>query len=343
MLIEDIKMLTDLSGVSGNEEKVSDYIYNRIKDKCDNIKKDNLGDIIAFKKGKNRPKAKVLFSAHMDEVGFIITGIDADGMLCFSCVGGIQSGVIAGRSVSVGENAIPGIIGAKPVHMLEDDERSKPCKKDNMRIDIGAKSKEEAAKLVSPGDTAVFDSPFERLGKNKILAKAIDDRAGCALLISMTEEDLEYDCTFSFTVQEETGCAGAKAVAYTVQPDIALAVESTTAADLPDTPEEKKVCTQNEGTVISFMDKGTIYTADLYRKAIEWAKENDIKCQSKLGVYGGNESRNLQTAGGGAKTMAVSLPVRYIHSGASVCDLRDIEETRKMLLLLAKKLGEEEV
>ncbi len=337
-LLRQMKELTQLRGISGCEDQVREYLIQRIQGHCDSYEVDNMGNLIVHKKGKKAPEKKVLFSAHMDEVGFIVTHITPEGMLHFETVGGVTPAVTAGRPVLVGEQAIPGVIGTRPVHLITEEERKEYAKIEDMRIDIGAKDKAEAEKLVSPGDQATFIGPWKELGENSILARAIDDRAGCALLLGMLQGELEYDCTFAFVVQEETGCAGSKAVAFSQRPDIAVAVESTTAGDLPTAPDGRQVCRVGAGPVISFMDKGTIYPWDLYQKAVKIAEDAGIPWQTKEGVLGGNDARSYVSSAGGAKVLAVSLPVRYLHSANTLVNKADIHHARQLLDLLAREL-----
>ena len=337
-LLEEMKELTQLRGISGCEDEVREYLIKKIEGHCDSYKVDNMGNLIVHKKGKKAGEKRVLFSAHMDEVGFIITHITAEGMLHFETVGGVTPAVTAGRPVLVGKKAVPGVIGTRPIHLLTEEERKDYAKVEDMRIDIGAKDKKEAEEMVSLGDMATFIGPWKELGENTILARAIDDRAGCALLLEMLRGELEYDCTFAFVVQEETGCAGSKAVAFQERPDIAVAVESTTAGDLPSAPEGRQVCRVGAGPVISFMDKGTIYPWELYQKATGIAREAGIPWQTKEGVFGGNDARSYVSSAAGAKVLAVSLPVRYLHSANTLTNRSDIENARKLLELLAKEL-----
>ncbi len=337
-LLEEMKELTQLRGISGCEDEVREYLIKKIEGHCDSYKVDNMGNLIVHKKGKKAGEKRVLFSAHMDEVGFIITHITAEGMLHFETVGGVTPAVTAGRPVLVGKKAVPGVIGTRPIHLLTEEERKDYAKVEDMRIDIGAKDKKEAEEMVSLGDMATFIGPWKELGENTILARAIDDRAGCALLLEMLRGELEYDCTFAFVVQEETGCAGSKAVAFQERPDIAVAVESTPAGDLPTAPEGRQVCRVGAGPVISFMDKGTIYPWELYQKATGIAREAGIPWQTKEGVFGGNDARSYASSAAGAKVLAVSLPVRYLHAANTLVNKTDIENTRKLLERLAKEL-----
>ena len=337
-LLEQMKELTQLRGISGCEDQVREYLLEKIQGHCDSYQVDNMGNLIVHKKGREAGSKKVLFSAHMDEVGFIITHVTKEGMLHFATVGGVTPAVTAGRPVLIGKDAVPGVIGTRPVHLITDEERKEYAKTEDLRIDIGAKDKEDALGRIALGDQATFIGPWKELGEESILARAIDDRAGCALLLEMIQGELEYDCTFAFVVQEETGCAGSKAVAFSQRPDIAVVVESTTAGDLPSAPEGRQVCRVGAGPVISFMDKGTIYPWDLYQQAAKLAEDAGIPWQTKEGVFGGNDARSYVSSAAGAKVLAVSLPVRYLHSANTLTNRSDIENARKLLELLAKEL-----
>ena len=328
MIWECMKTLSGLPGVSGCEDAVRNEILRRIDGYCD-YRVDALGNILAFKTGKFRAPFRRMLSAHMDEVGFIITYIEDSGLLRFATVGGIDARSLAGKKVMVG--ALPGVIGTKAMHQKSENERGKAAAIQDMYIDIGAQDKEQAESVVKPGDRAVFCSQYLEFGDGKIQGKALDDRAGCALLIHLIQSDLSVDTHFSFTVQEETGGAGAKTAATQIKPEIGIILEATTACDIPDTPENKQVCRLGQGPVLSFMDKGTVYDMELYRNTLSMARLKGIRCQSKLGVYGGNESRCIQTAGDGAKVLAVSLPCRYLHTQSCVLCRSDVEETIKLL------------
>ena len=345
-LLENIALLSALPGVSGDEALVRDAIYAQIQSCADDITIDPLGNLIVFKKGKETPAKRLLFSAHMDEVGFIITFIEESGLLRFAPVGGIDSRVVVGRGVEIGAQRLYGVIGTKAVHHQSVREQEEPLSIDRLYMDIGAQSKAEAQALVQPGDRAVFDSRFTKLGDwtnplgGQILSKALDDRAGCAILIDLLHTDLPYDCYFTFTVQEENGCIGAIAAGYTVAPDIAIAVETTTASDIPDVPPDKMFCRFGGGPVVSFMDRGTVYDSGLYALALTTAQEKKIPIQAKTGVAGGNESRSLQVSRGGARTLAVSMPCRYLHAPSCTLRVSDIWHTRDLLLALCAKLGQ---
>lgn len=337
-LWKDIEALCALRGPSGREDAVREYLIHEIEGHAA-YEVDPLGNLLVRKKGK-APACRILqLSAHMDEVGFIVTHIDEKGFLSFAPVGGVQPEVTGGRLVLVGDNALPGMIGCKPVHLCEGKEDKEPGKLRDMKIDIGARDRAEAEKLVSPGDMVTFDGPVRHFGEGRVAGRALDDRAGCAMLLAMIREELACDCVFSFTVQEEVGCFGGKTAAYTLQPEIAIAVETTTAGDLAGVPEERKVCRLGQGPVVSFMDRGTIYTYDLYKKVRALADAHGIPNQTKEGVFGGNESRSLMTARGGCEVLAVSIPSRYLHSPACVADEADVEHTLALLRLLPEALA----
>ncbi len=338
-LIDLICELSDIPGVSGWEDPVRERIVSLVQEHCDSLQTDALGNLIAFKKGARRPKNKLLLSAHMDEVGFIITHIEEDGLLRFANVGGIDTRVVVGKAVEVGPNRLYGAVGSKALHLHTEKEREEVADLEKLFIDIGARSRDEALEHVQPGDRAIFHAPFLQVGDDCVLVRAFDDRAGCALLVKLLQSELPWDCHFAFTVQEETGCTGAAAVGDAVHPDIAIVVESTTASDIGGVSGSKTVSCLGKGPVVSYMDGGTVYDSELYRLAFEVAKEEGIPCQTKSLVAGGNESRSLQTVGTGARVMAVSLPCRYIHSPSNMLHKQDVEDTYRLLQALIRKLG----
>ena len=339
--LENLEMLSLAAGTSGDEAAVKKLIYDEVIGYPDCVAKtDNAGNLIVTKKGKKEPKNRLMFSAHMDEVGFIITHIDENGFLKFSNVGGIDSRVIVGKRVRVGKNEIPGLLGSKAIHLVKKEEFDSPTKTDALYIDIGADSKEEAEKLVSLGDRAVFDSDFEKFGEDCVMGKALDDRAGCALLMELLKEEAEYDITVCFTTREEVGGNSAGNAAFTVDPDIAVVVEATTAGDVPCVPGEKFVCRQGKGPVVSFRDNGTLYDMELYHHIMELCEKKGIPAQTKHGIYGFNDAKFIHQARGGIRPVAVSLPARYIHSPYASIKLSDVEHTVSLIKILSRELCE---
>lgn len=316
-MTELIKKLTSIDAASGDEGAVRDFIINEIKPYCE-YRVDALGNLIAAKKGKRTPEKKIMLDAHMDEVGLIITSITADGFLRFKTLGGINTSALMFKTIKINGN-VNGVISGKPIHLTHGDEAKKLPDADKLYIDIGASSGEEAESMVTVGDRAVMTSDFTVCG-DKIISKALDDRVGCAILIKLIKEYDEYDFTAVFSVQEEIGLRGAKVAAYSVDPDAAIIVEGTTAADIAGVSEDKSVCNLGMGAAVSFMDKATVYNRAYYLAAIK----SGVKVQPKRAVAGGNNSGAVHLAREGVKTIAVSVPCRYIHSSSSVADINDI-------------------
>lgn len=337
-MLKDLQILCELNGISGREEKIRDYIISEISEFAE-YTVDALGNLIIFKKGSETPKNKVMLAAHMDEVGLIVTFISEEGFLKFAPVGGIDPRVILGRTVIIGENGIRGVIGIKPVHMVKDDEKGNIPETDSLYIDIGAADKEDAEKHISPGDTAYFESDFIKFGEGLIKGRALDDRAGCSTLIEIIKSKLTYDTYFAFTVQEEVGLRGAKTAAFSIAPDYAIVVETTTAADIAGVPKEKQVCRLGSGAVISFMDKSTVYNRELYNLAFSLAEKHQIKVQPKTVVAGGNDAGAIHSSGAGVRTLTVSLPCRYLHSPSCVICESDITEVTNIVKILSEEFA----
>lgn len=335
-MLNELRNLCLIDGISGDEAKVREYIISRIKDKCE-YSVDPMGNLLVFKKGKNKPKNKVMLSAHMDEVGFICTYICDNGFIKFTNVGGVDPKVAVGRAVKIGENKISGVIGNKAVHLCSDDEDKTAPKLDKLYIDIGAENKAEAEKYVNIGDSVYFASDYVEFGEDKIKAKAIDDRFGCAIMLKMIDSELEYDTHFAFLVQEEVGCRGAGAAVFAIRPDYAIVLEATTASDISGVSDEDRVCVQGKGAVVSFMDRSTVYNRDLFKGAFALAKEKNISIQPKTTVAGGNDAGAIHKACSGVYTIAVSLPCRYIHSGTSVGDKKDMKACYDLAVALCEE------
>lgn len=316
-MLDTLKELCSLSAASGDEKSVRDYIISKIDGKADWYT-DNLGNIIAFKNGKNKSCKRLMADAHMDEVGLIISSVTDDGFLKFHTVGGIDTAVLMFRRVKIGN--VNGVISGKPVHLLSGSEKKKLPQENSLYIDIGAADRAEALGLVSLGDRAVICGEYVET-EEKIKSKAIDDRAGCAILLALLLEESEYDFYATFTVQEEVGLRGAKTAAFSVAPDAAVVLEATTAADITEVDNAHRVCALGGGPAVSFMDRATVYDRDYYNAALS----SGIKCQPKAAVAGGNNSGAVHLSRSGVRTLAISVPCRYIHSPSSVADKSDIE------------------
>lgn len=334
----EMRKITDLPGTSGNEEAVCAYIREQLQGApaVESIETDRIGNCIVCLKGKKPAPHTVVLAAHMDEVGGIVTGITSDGYLRFDTVGGIVPAVLYGRRVSI--NGHIGVIGGKAIHSCSEKEKNAVPAITDMRIDIGADTCEEAEAAVKLGDEIVFVSEYTPLGDRLFKAKALDDRAGCAMLLELAKTQPEYDVVIAFTVQEEVGLRGAAVAGNTLQCEYSVIVDATTAVDTAAVPEDKQVCKVGGGPVVSFMDRRTFYDQKLYTHIRKLAEENGISAQTKTMVAGGNDAGSFQTAGIGSRVAAISLPCRYIHSPSCVLAHEDVDNTLKLLSLLMNTL-----
>lgn len=338
MNIELLEKLCTACGISGDEGEVRRLILNEIKSYATEITKDAMGNLLVFKKGENRANKKLLISAHMDEVGFIVNEITEKGLIKFSEVGGVDRRVIMGKAVTVGKEKLPGAVCAKPIHLLESGSRNTIPLVGEMYIDIGAKNRENALEYVQLGDSISFAAPFTE-NNYTLMGKALDDRAGCLVMIELIKSDLLYDTWFSFVVQEEIGLRGAKCAAFTIDPEFAIVVESTTAADIPEVPSVKQVCRVHEGAVVSFMDKRTIYDKALIKLAFLSAEQAGVNIQLKKAVAGGNDAGAIHQSRSGVRTAAVSLPCRYLHSACGLISKEDLHSVYKTVEIMAQEIS----
>lgn len=324
-----LKELCSLDGVSGDEKSIRVFLQKHLQNCTDALTVDKIGNLTAVKKGNPKTARTVLLSAHMDEVGFMITDITPDGYLKFQPIGGIDERILVSKPVLINRKVF-GVIGIKAIHLQKIEERKKVFTADQLYIDIGAASKEEAEKSVEIGDYACFASDFYE-NEYSIYAKALDDRAGCSIIAQILKNN--YDCNLIavFTVQEEIGLRGSKVISNGAEADLALIVESTAASDLLNVQEEDWVVSLGDGPALSIMDQSTIYDRDLLQRLIEAAKDNNIPFQIRKGTQAANDSGNIHLAGEGIKTMAVSIPCRYIHTANSVINKGDYENCYKLI------------
>ncbi len=339
-MINTLKTLCALSGVSSFEDEVRDYIRQRVTPYATDLRVDAMGNLIVLKKGARATGNKLMLCAHMDEVGLIIKSITEDGYLKFGCVGGIDRRVLLGKQVALGEQKVTGVIGLKAIHMTTAEERKKVPKLEEYYIDIGVKSREEAEKLVGIGDCGVFVSDVVEFGDGMLKAKAIDDRVGCAVLVKLLEEDLPMDCTFVFTVQEEVGTRGAFGSAFSVTPEIALVLEGTTAADNPALDESLQVCWPGKGPVLSWMDGGSIYDRGLFELLRDLADRNGLPWQMKHYLAGGTDASAIQRTKSGVRVAGISAAVRYLHAPSSVANISDMEHMLTLARLFVGAVAE---
>lgn len=337
-------MLEELSnafGPSGCEGDVRKLVMGAIAGLVDECRVDHLGNVLAVKRGtaKRGKRLTIQMAAHMDEIGFMITHADADGMLHFVTVGGIDSRVLPTKRVVLGSKKIPGIIISPPVHMVSAEKRKQITPITELVIDIGAEKKEAAEKKCPKGTYAVFDTKFRKLGRGLVCGKAFDDRAGCAMLIELLQRGpYPFDLHAAFTTMEEVGLRGARVVGYDVNPDVAFVLEGTICED---SPKEREVCPITKlgaGPAITLADRGMIVSRKLAQYAVRQAEECGIKCQFKRPGIGGTDATAIQHSGSGIPTLPVSVPVRYIHSPASVMSLKDMQATVDLIENLVRNI-----
>lgn len=338
-MMDLLRELCACDGVSGLEDEVRGYIEARLKPHADEMRVDNMGNLLVFKKGKKNIGKTVMLCAHMDEVGMIVKDITEDGYLKFDFIGGIDKRVVIGKRVKAGPGKLPGIIAIKAYHLVDKAEEKKVNKVDDLYIDIGAGAREEAQKLVGIGDVVSFESDFVEFGDGFVKAKAIDDRLGCALMIKLIEEAPAIDTWFAFTVQEEVGLRGSSCASFEINPEIAVIIEATTAADLPSMDNHRKTCSPGKGAVLPFMDNSAIYDRGMLADLRRIADENGIKWQHKTLVAGGTDAGAVQKMRDGARVCAISAAVRYIHSPVCVAHAPDFDEMLKLTRLYLEHLA----
>ncbi len=342
-MLELIKTLCDLSGVSGWEDEVRDFIRERVMPYADEIREDAIGNLMILQKGTRPVTQPLMLCAHMDEVGLIVKHITDEGYLKFGCVGGIDRRVLLGRRVTVGPAGHHGVVGIKAYHLVDKDEEKKVPRVEDMYVDIGAANRAEAESRVSLGEVCTFYSRPEEIGGGFLKAKAIDDRFGCACLIRrITERRPATDTWTVFTAQEEVGTRGAFGAAFGIAPRAAVIVESTTAADRPDLPSHKQVCRPGGGVVIPLMDRGAVYSPRLTTLAMHTADRLGIPWQTKEYVSGGTDAGAIQTGREGVEVLGLAVAVRYLHSPATLARISDFEHAYTLFDAMVTALETEE-
>lgn len=323
-----LERLCNVIAVSGDEGEVRRIVREEIKPFADEVRVDAIGNLLATRCGQGRNRPRVMLDAHMDEVGFMIVADDGEGIYRFETVGGIDVRHLVGKQVLVGRNRLPGVIGGKAVHLMDAEESKRKVPLDSMRIDLGPGGK------VDVGERAGFATRFRRAGPS-ILAKAIDDRIGVATLIELLRHaPSNVDICAAFTVQEEIGLRGAKVAAQYFNPDLAIAIDSTPARDLPlhDGSENMVYNTKlGLGPAIYVADAATLHDPRLVRFLVNTAEEEGIPYQIRQPGGGGTDSGAIQGALAGVPTVSVSVPHRYTHSPVSISRVDDWKNTLNLL------------
>jgi len=322
---ELIKQLTAAYGPSGRETEVAAVIEKLLKGKADSIRRDALGNLICEKKGTAKNGRRIMLSAHMDQIGMVVTHVEKEGFLRVSNVGGLMINNLRTRRVRF-QNGVQGVLAEQPL---------KPGENSSLRtcyIDIGAKDEAEALKLIRLGDVAVFAEPCFEIGKHRLAAPAMDDRSACALLVSVMQAlpACKNTVVAVFSTQEEVGTRGAQTAAYSVAPDEGIALDVTLCGDVPE--DRKLAVNLGDGPAIKIMDARSISNPELVERLFAAAGRAKVSCQREVLPYGGTDAGAMQLVKGGMPVGTVSIPCRNVHSSCEIIDLRDMEGAEKVLL-----------
>ena len=328
MLYNTLKALCRLSGVSGAESPVAAFIQKEIAPYVDEVSTDALGNLIALKKGSAEHPTKVMFSAHMDEIGFIVNYIDEKGFIRFAPIGGINlRAALYGHVVF--ENGVKGIL-------VPEADKAADAKFATCYVDIGAYNQKDAEKRVSIGDTFHLVGDITAISGRVWAGRPLDDRAGCAILLEVAKTlpaNVENDIYFVFSSQEEVGCRGAKTAAFNIMPDFGFALDVTATGDVPGA--HPMAVSQGKGAAIKVKDSSLFCNPALVAAMHKLAKEQKITHQTEVLTAGGTDASAIQLAGSGAYAGGISIPSRYIHSGVETVDRRDVEACVKLSRALA--------
>lgn len=331
-----LKRLSEAFGPSGYEQEVRTILQEELTAHVNQWQRDALGNLIAVKPAAAGPK--VMIAAHMDEVGLMISHVDEAGLLHFHKVGGIDDRVLVSKPVLVGKDRIPGVIGAKAIHLQRPEERTQVLPHRSLFIDIGAKSKDEALGKVNIGDYVIFATKYGEFGDGLAKGKAFDDRAGCVVLAELLKDNYQFPLYGAFTVQEEIGLRGAGVAAYAVEPDLAIILEGTTCNDVSGIDEHEQSTVLGGGPAITFMDGTAIGNKAMIQELVRLAEANNIPYQFKRTLTGGNDAGRINLSRAGVPVVAVSMPCRYIHSPVSVLSLADLQHTLALVKLFLRSI-----
>jgi len=340
---ELLEKLSNAPGASGFEDEIRKIITDELKDHVNEIEADSMGNIIAVKKGRGNGK-KIMLAAHMDEIGLMVRFIDKKGFVKFSKIGGINDQMLLNQEVIIHskKGKILGVIGAKPPHRMKPAEKKKVLEYENMFIDIGASSREEAEEIISIGDPVTIKHEFSNLRGNLVTGKAFDNRVGCYVLVEAMKRAKTNATIYGVgTVQEEVGLKGAKTSAFKINPDMAIALDVTISGDHPGLKFEDAPAKINKGPAIILTDasgRGIITHPMVKKLLIEAASEEEIPYQLEVSEGGTTDATAIHLTREGIPTGVLSVPTRYIHTPVEVASLEDIENTIKLLIAAIEKI-----
>jgi putative aminopeptidase FrvX len=326
--IELLSSICEVPGVPGYEQKIRKFIYQMVLPLVDEIRVDNLGNIITLKKGQNNPNGKkVMVSAHMDEIGFIVTHIDDNGFVWFHPLGGFDPKTLTAQRVIVhGTSDLIGVMGSKPIHVMSPEEKVKPSKIEDFFIDLGMK-KEEVEKYISIGNPISRERSLIEMG-DCVNCKSLDNRVSVFVLIEALKkiENVPYDFYAVFSVQEEVGLRGANVAAHQINPDFGIALDTTIAYDVPNASAKEKVTSLGKGAAIKIMDSSAISDYRMVEFLKKTADINNIPWQAEILTAGGTDTASIQRMGrNGSIAGAISIPTRHIHQVIEMCHKEDIQ------------------
>ncbi|UZD22579.1 M42 family metallopeptidase [Algoriphagus halophytocola] len=329
-----LKQICEIAGAPGFEKRVRDLVIELVTPLADEVKTDNIGNVIAIKKGKRNPDGKrVMVAAHMDEIGFIVTHIDDNGFLRFHTLGGFDPKTLTAQRVIVhGKKDLVGVMGSKPIHVMSTEERAKLPKTRDFFIDLGM-PKEEVEKYISVGDPVTRDRELIEMG-DCVNCKSIDNRVAVFILLEALRElkDPAYDVYATFTVQEEVGLRGANVAAHGINPDFGIALDTTIAFDVPGAQAHEKVTELGKGTAIKIMDAMTICDYRMVEFMKQTADKATIAWQPEILVAGGTDTAGVQRMGKqGAIAGAISIPTRHLHQVIEMAHKKDIADSIALL------------
>ncbi len=332
-----LEELTNANGVSGDESQIREIIRKHIAPFADEIKVDAMGNLLVIKHAKTSNPLRLMLDAHMDEVGFMIVNESSDGVYEFEPVGHCDERQFISKTVLVGSEKVPGVIGCKPIHLANKDEAHTPFSLTSLRIDLGPAGKGKAKR----GDFAAYTTRFKKSG-DAIFAKALDNRLGCATLIELLKNTPEHlELLAAFTVQEEIGLRGARVAAYDFNPDLAIAVDSTPAVDFvrPDGSENTQYnCKLGAGPAIYLADAGTLSDPRLIRFLSSVAEASHIPYQYRQPGGGGTDAGALHLTRGGIPSVSISVPGRYAHTAVMLSLVSDWQNTLQLLTSALQKI-----
>ena len=336
-----LRRLSEAYGPPGYEGEVRELLRGELEGYADRVEVDRLGNIFFHHVGEG---PLVMLAAHMDEVGILITHIEEEGFLRFHPLGGIAERILPGQRFRLRgrRGELRGIIGTKPPHIMKEEERRKVVPLEELFIDVGAGSRGEAENRgCHIGMTGVFDTAFTELGDGYLMGKAFDDRAGCTVLVEAFKRLCETDVNLIAvgTVQEEVGLRGARTAAWQIEPDYALALEGTFAADVPGSKPHQMSARLRRGPVITIVDRATITHPKVLRTLIEAAEAEGIPYQFKEMPMGGTDAGAIHLSKGGVPSGTVAVPCRYIHGPAAIAHMEDFENTIRLVEAFVKTIS----